>query len=830
MGYDTTDYGDLEPLGNYIEEQDVLNQTNFDADLPADFLTFNEPPPEQNLPPLPPLPIEPLIDSFIEDPLDSFGPSLIDSSATQPPTIQETAALPDYIDPRFLNDTNVYAGNGFQEQQQQQQQQLNYNINYPVANPSYPSNVHHYGSSYAPLANNYAQSSAQYYPPQPANNEFVVPPQPINEIPVSAAPSGMPANVPANGESIEDAQRLSNSSSGYTYSSYHKKAASKRHRVPSPILEGNEPPLKRAEKGPNGELLRSGRIPRVTRKDQARPDPREWYGPPPPRPESWGPKDKSQRPLFKYTEYGELERGKTYTVTEMRWYLYGPKVSEKHIFKLPQRLPGVRQVKGKVRQGLTLWIGWVAPQSNDRYPQGQQSQRCRFADCADPNRTIRSGFPRIIFDERMNTEGEALDPYHNAGYAHLFCFERHFDLVDAFLRLDVRPDERDFKREENLGKISRIYQDIRCEVDAWWETELPKYRKAREMGGKRNRAYENSLSYRLVNHALEHTSETRQRVRETRAGADISKHKGDLLRQKFLRDCLTWQLTDEAGDPVPGAEQQLQQLMSRKRRRESKPNQPAKRQKQNEDAGQDYPSTPGSGYGIYDYQTQYPPSPTAYPSTPSALPYSPSYGMMHSPQMYQELITPYYQQQVGTPSTMNSPKSMNSPITPIQNPATMVTPNSPHTPSHALQAVEEFNKAGPSQEQQQDSPAVIPIDPRLLLIDNITTPKVQAQQAHDTSLPAKIIDEPPSESLSSSSDKVDQNNVEKNNVDENRVDEGTGPEFILDESFSEFMEAKTQDLEDLFGDAVVDFDETAAAEEPIAEEDDASRVSPIDTA
>ncbi|KAI1467305.1 uncharacterized protein F4812DRAFT_451570 [Daldinia caldariorum] len=338
----------------------------------------------------------------------------------------------------------------------------------------------------------------------------------------------------------------------------------RRSRIPSPVLIHHEPPLRRPASGPNGVSLRSGQIPRVTRKKDPKPNPREWYGSPPSPPQSWGPKDKNGRHLFKYTECGELERGKMYTEREIRRYLFGPKRDD--TFPPPTRLTGVPEVQDKIRHGLTLWIGWVAPQSNDRYPLATQSQKCRFADCEDSQNTIRTGFPRIILDERMNDDGEVIDPYHNAGYMHLYCFEKHFDLIDALIHLDVRPDERNFKHEDNLFKLTRQYSEMRTVVDLWWHDEYPKFVEARSRGKRRDHSsYKTSLSARLVAYALENSSDARLKLREERGGANMSKHKGDLAKQKFLRQCRNFGLLDENDDPIPGAHEQLPELMSKKR-------------------------------------------------------------------------------------------------------------------------------------------------------------------------------------------------------------------------------------------------------------------------
>lgn len=385
-------------------------------------------------------------------------------------------------------------------------------------------------------------------------------------------------------------------------------------RIPSPILTYPEARLKRPGKGPSGEPLRSGRIPRVTRKNQVRPDPKEWYGPPPPRPESWGPKDKGGRPLFKYTECGELERGKTYSQTEMRQYIYGPKSAEH--FKAPDLLPGVPVAEGMRRQGLTLWIGWVPAQSNDRYPYDALSQKCRFRDCPEPKNTIRSGFPRVVFDERINVDGEVIDPFHNAGYAHLYCVEKNFDIIGTMQLVNVRPDYRDFKREENLCKLSRQFPNIQEDIEEWYKVQHARYTESKVKGLSRKWFYEDSLSHCLVQHAVTHLPDIRARVRESRAGADISKHLGDLHYQAFLNDCRRFNLLDEFGNPVQNAKEIMENMPKRVRVR------PGPRPKQLGPLRIGTPMTPGQNpYGYaspvsYGTPSSMTPSTVAYYDTP----------------------------------------------------------------------------------------------------------------------------------------------------------------------------------------------------------------------
>ncbi|KAI0131597.1 hypothetical protein F4776DRAFT_664426 [Hypoxylon sp. NC0597] len=441
---------------------------------------------------------------------------------------------------------------------------------YPVRGPSYPVQRLMYPAQVPGHPAQGPGHSAQG-PPYPTQAMYSIPGTPYSvpqALPMTEAAYPLPQTtltMPPPTGNIQQSSLGHRTNNQISFDSKEALDRRQRSRLPSPIIIYHHPPLKRPARGLGGELLKNDRIPRVTRKNQEKPDPREWYGPLLPQPDNWGPKDKTGRSLFKYTEYGELERGRTYSTKEMRWFMYGPKRHEVH-FDFPMPLKGVPEVQNKVRQALTIWIGWVPPQSNERYPYGAQSQRCRFADCPDPNQTIRSGFPRVVFDERMNMDGEVVDPFHNSGYAHLYCFERHFDLIQAMVRLDVRADYRNFKREENLGKLSRYHPEIQNELENWWRDEHPRYL---ELGKDRNRSYEHSLSYRLVCHVLAHSSEGRIKMRELRGGADMSKHKGDLVKQQFLKDCMQHDLVDEDGDPIPDAREELERIRTGKRNRKA---------------------------------------------------------------------------------------------------------------------------------------------------------------------------------------------------------------------------------------------------------------------
>lgn len=71
-----------------------------------------------------------------------------------------------------------------------------------------------------------------------------------------------------------------------------------------------------------------------------------------------------------------------------------------------------------------------------RYPRGHESTRCRFARCPIGG-TIRSGQIRVCISEFADPGNEILDPYHNAGYAHLYCLEKYCNLPSLLAETNI---------------------------------------------------------------------------------------------------------------------------------------------------------------------------------------------------------------------------------------------------------------------------------------------------------------------------------------------------------------------------------------------------------
>ena len=139
-------------------------------------------------------------------------------------------------------------------------------------------------------------------------------------------------------------------------------------------------------------------------------------------PNAWGPNS-----CFTYNEYGELTPGVMFTVEEIELFL----------FKNPR--------------DLTLFIQRNPSDSRSRYGEPAAS-RCRFQICPAAHYLIGQGHNRVCFDE-LSSRGENLDPFHNAGYVHLYCLERFLDFPLICSKLNVRVEDRVFPLEPGKNRM-----------------------------------------------------------------------------------------------------------------------------------------------------------------------------------------------------------------------------------------------------------------------------------------------------------------------------------------------------------------------------------------
>ncbi|MCJ1402701.1 hypothetical protein MMC11_005922 [Xylographa trunciseda] len=139
------------------------------------------------------------------------------------------------------------------------------------------------------------------------------------------------------------------------------------------------------------------------------------YAPLPAPPPSW---TSTRGKTFVYDISGELQNGTYYTCKEIEDFLY----------------------QNPRRGNMTLWIQRLPADSAARYPYSE-SRRCRFLHCFMSNGTINQGHYRIAFDELTGTLANH-DPMHNAGYVHLYCFEKYLDFPKIVAELNVQVDQR----------------------------------------------------------------------------------------------------------------------------------------------------------------------------------------------------------------------------------------------------------------------------------------------------------------------------------------------------------------------------------------------------
>jgi hypothetical protein len=135
---------------------------------------------------------------------------------------------------------------------------------------------------------------------------------------------------------------------------------------------------------------------------------------------------------FSYYPTGELTSA-LFSVAQIRRFLYD------HPLNFDRS--GIRDPKNG---GLELFIQRTPSDSAKRYPL-PTSNLCRFENCFVNGNTIRVGHYRFCFCENRTTG--LRNPYHNAGYVHLFCLENFLDFPKLVRDLNVKPDTRKFFAE-----------------------------------------------------------------------------------------------------------------------------------------------------------------------------------------------------------------------------------------------------------------------------------------------------------------------------------------------------------------------------------------------
>ncbi|KAI9735382.1 MAG: hypothetical protein M1818_006577 [Claussenomyces sp. TS43310] len=271
-------------------------------------------------------------------------------------------------------------------------------------------------------------------------------------------------------------------------------------------------------------LAHGDSAPRTTRKNEKtqgrnkRPanietfNPSLFYEPLARTPTSWGSFNSLGQPIFRYNNFGELHPKDNFTPEQMIEYLYGD----------PADNPYKR----------TLWIQTTPSDSNRRYPYAG-SDKCRYQNCPVLGRTIFRGSFRVAFDEHSgrilsSSHGDLsvvspasdrkTDPFHCAGFVHLYCLEQNTDFPLLCKHLDIQPDNRELPEGPNKMAISRDHVKLFDMVE--------KYKKASRPGQLQN--YEQTLCYQLTAYHLAHEPDCRRKLRQQQDGNHTGIHKGNL--------------------------------------------------------------------------------------------------------------------------------------------------------------------------------------------------------------------------------------------------------------------------------------------------------------
>lgn len=239
--------------------------------------------------------------------------------------------------------------------------------------------------------------------------------------------------------------------------------------------------------------------------------PSDVYRPLKATPKAWGPP--MFKDLFTYTEHGEWDPSRKFSKKDLSYYIIN--------------------TREQAKRPLTIWIQHLPSQRNYRYPNAMSS-KCRWDECPDPNHTILKGFYRVAFDEWSDVSGKVTDPFHNAGYMHLFCFEKMFDLFELIKYGYVRLEERNFPYEnQNPMSVAEGHPKLTKTFQGWYYDQVTAYEKFKQekaRGGPEFRQIpkEQRLWSVLTDRYISLESDARMKMRATRNGNSIEKHRGDL--------------------------------------------------------------------------------------------------------------------------------------------------------------------------------------------------------------------------------------------------------------------------------------------------------------
>jgi hypothetical protein len=129
------------------------------------------------------------------------------------------------------------------------------------------------------------------------------------------------------------------------------------------------------------------------------------------------------------------------------------------------------------------------------------------------------GFYRVAFDEQTAT-GHPVDPFHCAGFVHLWCLEKFCDFPQMCKDLNIQLDIRHLPEGKNRMAITRDHEEMYNVVKKFMVISQPLV----------EYDYTQTLSYQLTTTHLDLEADVRQALRGRRGGNHIGLHKGDLQR------------------------------------------------------------------------------------------------------------------------------------------------------------------------------------------------------------------------------------------------------------------------------------------------------------
>lgn len=236
-----------------------------------------------------------------------------------------------------------------------------------------------------------------------------------------------------------------------------------------------------------------------------------------------------------------------------------------------------------------LRIQFQPSQYNHRYPRGGASFKCRFKDCADKHGTILKGQARVCIQEFIDERGDWLNPFHNAGYVHLYCLERQVNFIELCQSEEVLvvAESRNFQHEPPSKSNARMnnpmmLNDVERGVMNKWRQEIGKrwHIFRAQHPDERTRPHfalwnEDMLFHRLTKAHLDNpTTQALQRKRKRdaagRTTAHLDQFVGDVSQQADLMKKMRSERHGQHQGHAAVASHEVVTKPSRKKRRTSR--------------------------------------------------------------------------------------------------------------------------------------------------------------------------------------------------------------------------------------------------------------------